>query len=139
MVNTPSNDPIGYGPIASGEALAVEERIRVIVASHQMLRDLLLDWHRRGKECSEDRIRAVGEVYYEQFQLLKTRIREIQTDVRRLGLSGPLIGQLTEAFDEARIQTAFSPEQLQEAFTEMTAGKTHTIEEVRRELRNRSR
>jgi hypothetical protein len=121
------------------ETWECEERIAVALSEIEALKAQIGDWNERGRQASEDCIRVKSQFYYKRCQRLCDEVRAVLADAGRLGLSHPMLGELSSGHEYLRIQLIRTPDELRQTLLDVKAGKFRTIEEVRRELRSRTR
>jgi hypothetical protein len=116
-----------------------EERVLVALSEIEALRSQVDDWNERGAQASEDCVRVKSRFYYDRCHRLSDEVAAVLADARRLGLSHPTVPELERGHEYLRIQLIYTPDELRQALQDVKAGKFQTIEEVRRELRSRTR
>jgi hypothetical protein len=116
-----------------------EERILVALSEIDALKSQITDWNRRGAQASEDCVRVKAQFYYDRCRRLADDVTAVLAEAKRLGLSHPMLAQLTRGHEYLRIQLIVTPDQLRKTLLDVQLGKFQTIEEFRRELRSRAR
>jgi len=120
-------------PVASATTLT--ERLRAVMALYHRINDLMGDWGDQSKDAPDDAVIAVAHFYKGLCRDLDVRMGEIKRETLEAGL-GIDLQPLVRARQHLAIVGALSPENFVKSRRDIKEGRTMTLEQMRRELRN---
>src|SRR4051812_32185815 len=133
MVRPTQPSPLPPPPALSTE-VAVEQ-LKALLGLFQQMNDLMGDWGRRSKTASDASVIGVAEYYQTLCRDLDQRMGELQRALSTMG-SAVDMNPLVAARRHLAVVLALKPANLIEAEHDIREGRTMTLEQMRRELRN---
>ncbi len=114
---------------------ALTERLRALLGIHQRLNELMGDWGDRSEHESDAAVIAVAHYYQDLCRDLNARLAEVAREIHEAGLTIDL-QPLGKAREHLCIVAAVSAENFVRARQDIKEGRTMSLEEMRRRLRN---
>ncbi len=111
------------------------EEMRALLGLFDHLNELMGDWSRKSKSASDATVIAVSDFYQTLCRDLCVRMSEFQDAVAKAAL--PLdLSALRKAREHLNIVAAVNAADILRAEKDVQEGRTMTLEQMRRELRN---
>ncbi len=114
---------------------AMTERLRALLGIYQRLNELMGDWGDRSEHESDAAVVAVAHYYQDLCRDLNARLAEVAREVREAGVAIDL-QPLTRAKEHLCVVAALSAENFVKSRQDIKEGRTMSLEQMRRELRN---
>ena len=113
----------------------VQEQVRVVAGLYDRLKELMADWSRNSQAASDATVLAVAQYYHSRCRELDALMAQVERAA--VGLSPAIdLGQLRQARRHIAMVLAVDPVQILKAEQDVREGRTMTLEQMRRELRN---
>ena len=114
---------------------ALIERLRALMGVYQRLNELMGGWGDRSEQESDAAVIAVAHFYQDLCRDLKARLAEVARDIREAGLAIDL-KPLASAMEHLTVVVALKAENYARSRQDIKEGRTLSLEQMRRELRN---
>ena len=133
MVRPTQTSPLP--PSTSLSTEVAEEQLKALLGLFHRMNELMGDWGDRSKTASDASVIAVAEYYQTLCRDLDQRMGECQRALSSMG-SAIDLSTLVAARRHIAVVLAMKPANILEAERDVREGRTMTLEQMRRELRN---